>query len=249
MFQFTAAQLILAGASAAAAWWARGRTGFLELSEDEADAAFRALCETAEAIPGGISPATLAAIAGKKIAPGMTWPPRPLASRMHKNVWNMLLRWAKQTAELAQAKGQTICEYLRPAIGLSTALAPTFTPFVGIITEATKKTGAGGTGPTALGGGPNTAEIANVPTPGKWSYQLANSGYGLLQHVGFAYNIPSGAVRMSVAKMVNSHPDNKAHATYREPVGNFEKNNYPIAVLEFDSVQPIYYPPTFEVGL
>jgi len=232
MLTFTLPEAALGAASIVLAIWARGRTGDLVVTDEEARKAYEEICEEIGDQP--ISAKELAVIAGEALAPDMHWPPRFLASKAHKAAWKLIVSWAEAQQQLADAQQKTLCEVIRPGGNAG-----------GLKIDATtkpKKTGLIG----GLGGGAPT-NIAPTPTPGRWSKQVPN--YGLLSHTGEAYGLGSGSTRLAVSKKVNAHPLNKQYAKYREPGNAFEITHYSPAILSFDNVQPIYYPTRAEVGL
>jgi len=231
--------IIAIGAAIGGYFWGRGRTGDVFLTEDEAKKAYEELCESLpEKSP--ITARDLAELAAESIAPDMHWPPRFFATKAHKAAWAYLLSWAQAKHELAVAESKSICDVILPTD------APLRVTFKANPVIPTTPGGSGGANfQTGLMTGPYN--IAPNPTPGRWSKQVPN--LGLLGNTGQAYGLPSGAARLAASKAVNNHPNNRAFATYRPASGNFEQNHYAPAILSFDNVQPIYYPPAEEIGL
>jgi hypothetical protein len=240
MLQIPLIPTAVTGALLLGAWWGRGRTGDIYVTEDEAKKVYQELCESISTADT-VTVQDLAVLAGESIAPEMHWPPRFLATREHKSAWAQLLGWATAQQEIATAEGKSLCDVIKPGADFSglkikAVKVPKATGFIPF------STGLAQNDPVPFGPGSN---IADSPTPGKWSKQVPN--LGLLSSAGIAYGLPSGAARLAASKKVNEHPLNKAHSDYRPPGNNFEQTHYPIAILKFDNAQPIYFPPASEL--
>jgi len=239
MYQIPTFPLVGLAALVGGYFWGRGRTGDVVLSESESQKAFEDLCAS---IPkdSPITAKQLAELAGESIAPDMHWPPRFFATKAHKAAWGFLLSWAQAKAELAAAESRQLCDVILQG---SNPLQVNFKK------AQFNPTIPGGSAPTKVGGlsgGPSN--IATAPTPGRWSKQVPN--LGLLGNTGQAYGLPSGSARLAASKAVNNHPLNRAWAKYVPTGGNnFNEQHYAPAILSFDNVQPIYYPPAEEIGL
>ena len=229
-------QLVGGLAIALAGWWARGKTGPISVTEQRTSEAIRDLCSRLEALPNDLTPRQLATLAGEAIAPDMSWPPRPLSAKSHKTAFVLLEEWSREVITKASEQNKTVCEVVIPTTATLKMLLGTM--------PASPTPGVPPTKVGGLQGGPSN--VADVPTAGRWSKASTNPNWGLLQNVGQAYGLPSGAARLYASKVVNNHPFNKAHTPYRGSKEGFEMQNYGPAIIKLTG-STVYFPPASEV--